>query len=220
MIQSTTLKFLSSLQKNNNRNWFEANRSAYEYAKQDIILFTDEVIKKIAAFDLPIANLRAKDCTFRINRDVRFSKDKSPYKNNMAAYFNRAGKKGSGAGYYVHIEPGKSFAAAGLWMPPAEDLAKIRQEIDYNYKDLKKILSASGFKKQFPAGLEANDTLSRPPKGYDENNPAIGYLKMKSFIVSRKFSDKEVLSQDFVAELGKTFKAARPVIDFINRSLD
>ena len=220
MIQSTTLKFLSSLQKNNNRNWFEAHRTAYEEAKQDIILFTDEVIKKIAAFDLPIANLRAKDCTFRINRDVRFSKDKSPYKNNMAAYFNRAGKKGAGAGYYVHIEPGKSFAAAGLWMPPAEDLAKIRQEIDYNYKDLKKILSAAGFKKLFPASLEANDTLSRPPKGYDENNPAIGYLKMKSFIVSRKFSDKEVLSQDFVNELGKTFKAAKPVIDFINRSLD
>jgi uncharacterized protein (TIGR02453 family) len=104
----------------------------------------------------------------------------------MAAYFNRAGKKGAGAGYYVHIEPGKSFAAAGLWMPPAEDLAKIRQEIDYSYKDLKKILSAAGFKKLFPAGLEANDTLSRPPKGYDENNPAIGYLKMKSFIVSRQ----------------------------------
>jgi uncharacterized protein (TIGR02453 family) len=101
-------------------------------------LFTDEVIKKIAAFDLPIANLRAKDCTFRINRDVRFSKDKSPYKNNMAAYFNRAGKKGSGAGYYVHIEPGKFCpTAAGLMDATGKDLWN-RQEIDYNYKDLKK----------------------------------------------------------------------------------
>ncbi len=143
MLQPSTLKFLTGLQKNNNKAWFEKNRNAYEEAKADFLAMVEKLIPGIAGFDPTIADQLAKNCTFRINRDVRFSKNKSPYKNNMAAYFNKAGKKGNGAGYYLHIEPGKSFAAAGIWQPEPADLAKIRQEIDYNINDWKKIFMES-----------------------------------------------------------------------------
>ncbi len=220
MLQPSVVKFLSTLQKNNNKPWFDEHRKEYEKVKSEFLLFVDELIGAISGFDGSVASLKAKDCIFRINRDVRFSKNKSPYKNNMAAYFNRAGKKGPGAGYYIHIEPGKSFAAAGLWMPEAEDLAKIRQEIDYYYDEWKKTISAASFKKMFPGGMEAGDKLIRPPKGYSEENPAIEYLKMKSFIVSRAFTDKEIVSNGFVKEVALLFKTAKPMMDFINRSLD
>ena len=220
MLQPAVLKFITSLQKNNNKPWFDEHRSEYENAKSSFLLFVEELKMAISIFDPAIGQLEAKHCTFRINRDVRFSKDKRPYKNNMAAYFNKAGKKGNGAGYYVHIEPGKSFAAAGIWMPPGEDLAKIRQEIDYYLVDWKKIIGNSGFKKQFPQGIDTQEKLTRPPKGYDEENPAIVWLKMKNFIASRSFTDKELTSKDFVKELAKTFKTVKPLVDFINRSLD
>ncbi|HEX2684688.1 MAG TPA: DUF2461 domain-containing protein, partial [Ferruginibacter sp.] len=109
MLQQSTLKFLKDLQKNNNRNWFEAHRGSYEQARADVIEMVEQLIKGIASFDEPIGKLEAKQCMFRINRDVRFSKNKDPYKSNMSAYFNKDGKKGAGAGYYIHIEPGKSF---------------------------------------------------------------------------------------------------------------
>src|SRR3978361_1993450 len=119
MLQLTTIKFLQELQKNNNKPWFEENRNKYESAKADLQNFVGRLIPGIAKFDEPIGNLAVKDCTFRINRDVRFSKDKSPYKSNMAAYFSRGGKKASVAGYYFHCEPGKSYAAGGFLRPHA-----------------------------------------------------------------------------------------------------
>jgi uncharacterized protein (TIGR02453 family) len=219
MLQLSTLKFLKDLQKNNNRPWFEAHRKQYELAKEDFLLFTEKLIAGIAAFDKPIAVLKAKECTFRINRDVRFSKDKSPYKNNIAGYFNRNGKKGNGAGYYLHIEPGKSFAAGGIWMPEPKDLIKIRQEIDYSFDDWKKILSNPSFKKTFTEGIKG-EALVRPPKGYDEDNPAIQYLKQKSFIVSKPFTDAQVQSKTFVKDVASTFKAMKPLIDFINAAVE
>src|SRR6476659_4928251 len=145
MLQSSTLKFLKDLKKNNNRPWFEAHRKQYETAKEDFLSFAEKLIAGIAVFDPPIAQLKAKDCTFRINRDVRFSKDKSPYKNNIAGYFNRNGKKGNGAGYYLHVEPGKSFAAGGMWQPEPNELAKIRQEIDYSFDDWTKVIGNTAF---------------------------------------------------------------------------
>ena len=117
MLQPSTLQFLTGLKKNNNKSWFEQHRKQYELAREDFHLLVGTAIKSIAGFDAPIGNLSAKECVFRINRDVRFSKDKRPYKNNMAGYFNKGGKKSNGAGYYLHIEPGKSFAAGGIWMP-------------------------------------------------------------------------------------------------------
>ena len=219
MLQPLTIKFLKDLQKNNNKPWFDEHRKQYDIAKTDFLLLVSALIKSIAAFDPPIAALAEKNCIFRINRDVRFSKNKSPYKNNMAGYFNKDGKKGNGSGYYLHIEPGKSFAAGGTWMPLPVDLAKIRQEVDYDFADWRYITNRAEFKKQFKNGLDTADILQRPPRGYDENNPAIQIIKLKSFVVRRSFSDAEVLDKHFVREVTKTFRAMKPMIDFLNKAI-
>lgn len=218
MLQPSTLKFLKDLKKNNNKPWFDEHRKQYENSKADILVLTTQMINAIAIFDKPIGILQPKNCTFRINRDVRFSKNKDPYKSNMAAYFNKDGKKGIGAGYYLHIEPGKSFAAGGVWVPEPAVLAGIRQEIDYNYKEWQNIIKNKSFVKTFTAGIEG-DALVRPPKGYDENNPAIDFIKMKSFIVSKTFTDAEVQNKNFVKNIAGSFVAMKPVIDFINVAL-
>ena len=219
MIPPTSLKFLTALKKNNNRTWFELHRKQYETVKADFLSLVQQVIAGIATFDSSIGVLEAKKCTFRINRDVRFSKNKDPYKNNLAAYFNKDGKKGNGAGYYLHMEPGKSFAAGGIWMPEPGVLASIRQEIDYSFDEWKNIVTGKGVKKIFSDGIKG-DVLSRPPKGYDETNRAIEYLKMKSFIVSRPFTDIELQNKLFIKDVTKTFLAMKPLIDFLNTSLE
>lgn len=219
MLQSATLKFLKDLKKNNNKPWFDEHRKQYEQAKEDVVVLTEQLIKAITIFDPPIGHLKAKECMFRINRDVRFSKNKQPYKNNIAAYFNRNGKQGIGAGYYLHMEPGQSFAAGGIWMPEPKDLAKIRQEIDYSFDDWKKIMSNAAFKKTFTEGI-TGESLIRPPKGYDESNPAIEFLKHKSFIVTKPFTDAELQSKTFVKEVANTFKTMKPLIDFLNAAVE
>ena len=215
-----TLQFLKDLAKNNNKAWFDINRSKYELAKADIQSMVSELISSISIFDPPIGNLAVKECTFRINRDVRFSKNKSPYKTNMSSYYSKGGKKASVAGYYFHFEPGKSYAAGGFYSPAPEELSKIRQEIDYSLDDWGIILSQKKFKKFFPDGVDGIESLVRPPKGYDENNPAIHYLKMKHFIVSRPFSDAEVQSKTLVKDLAATFSVIKPMIDFLNTAIE
>lgn len=220
MLQSTTIKFLKDLEKNNNKPWFDEHRKIYEAAKADLQTMVGKLIPAIAAFDEPIGTLQVKDCTFRINRDVRFSKNKSPYKNNMAAYFSRGGKKANVAGYYFHCEPGKSYAAGGFYSPMPAELAKIRQEIDYSFDEWKKIITNKTFKKYFPEGIDGIESLVRPPKGYDENNPAIHYLKMKHFIVSKPFTDAELQSKTLVKDVAKVFETMKPMIDFLNRAVE
>jgi uncharacterized protein (TIGR02453 family) len=220
MLQLSTFKFLKDLKKNNNKPWFDENRKQYELAKADFYLTVDKIIEGIAKFDEPIGALKAKDCAFRINRDVRFSKDKSPYKTNMGASITQGGKKINGAGYYFHCEPGQSFAAGGFYMPETPQLAKIRQEIDYNFDEWKKIVENKTFKKYFTNGIEGIETLSRPPKGYDENNPAIEYLKMKGFIISRPFTDAELQDKNTLKEITRTFEAMKPIIDFLNKAVE
>lgn len=218
MLQPSTLKFLKDLKKNNNRPWFEEHRKQYETAKTDFYSFVDELIAGIATFDKPIGSFKAKDCVFRINRDVRFSKDKRPYKNNMSAYFNKAGKKSELGGYYVHIEPGTAFVAGGLWQPEPPVLAGIRQEIDYSFDEWKKIIGNATFKKTFPEGVTSEIILTRPPKGYEVDNPAIEFLKMKSFVVRAPISDTVIQSKGFVKEVVKIMQAMKPMIDFLNRA--
>ncbi len=220
MLPIDTLKFLKSLQNNNNKNWMDEHRTEYENARNNFSEFVTKLIKGVSKFDTSISALLAKDCTFRINRDIRFAKDKRPYKNNFAAYLNKGGKKGEGAGYYIHIEPGKSFIAAGIWMPEPATIAKIRQEIDYNFKEWNQILNSAGFKKRFTNGLDNNDSLSRPPKGYTADNPAVEFLKMKSFIARQTFTDKEVTDKNFLEIISKSFETIKIMIHFINRSLD
>ncbi|MFN8250941.1 MAG: DUF2461 domain-containing protein [Ferruginibacter sp.] len=220
MLQPPTFKFLKDLKKNNNKPWFDEHRKQYEAAKADFYQLVDAVIAGIISFDGSVAHLKAKDCAFRINRDVRFSKDKSPYKTNMGAFISKGGKKINSAGYYIHIEPGQAFIAGGFYMPDAPQLAKIRQEIDYSFDAWKKIVTDKGFKKIFEKGVEGIEVLSRPPKGYDETNPAISYLKMKSFIVSREITDKALQDKTAVKEIIKTMAAMKPMISFLNEAVD
>jgi uncharacterized protein (TIGR02453 family) len=220
MLQVSTLKFLKDLKKNNNKPWFEKNKSVYLDAKEDMDLFVGQVIEGFGKTDPEIATLHPKDCTYRIYRDVRFSPDKTPYKTHMGAYLNKGGKKVPTAGYYLHIEPGGSMAGGGLWMPLAPELNKVRQEIDYNLAEWTKILADRNFRKNFAEGLEQEDILTRPPKGYDDQNPAIGYLKLKSFIVTRSFTDAEVQSKTFLKEILKTFTSMTAFVRFLNQATE
>ncbi len=219
MIQKATIDFLKALDKNNNKPWFDEKRDLYEAAKENIQDLTGKLIPAIAEFDDAIGSLQIKDCTFRINRDVRFSKNKTPYKTNMAAYFSRGGKKANVAGYYFNCEPGKSFAAGGFYSPMPIELGKIRQEIDYNVDEWNKILGNKVFKRNFPDGIDGIATLIRPPKGYTEDNPAITYLKMKHFIASKSFTDEELNSKTLVKDIANVFAAIKPLVDFLNRSI-
>jgi len=220
MLKSATLKFLKDLKKNNNKPWFEAHRKEYEAGKSDFAAFIQNVIDKHSKNDTTIKSIVAKDCMFRINRDVRFSKDKSPYKTNMGAYINRGGKKSVFAGYYFHCEPGQSFVGGGLWMPMPPELSKVRQEIDYNLDTFKKIVTSKKFKAVYKdLSHESEYVLSRVPKGYEPTNPAAEYLKMKSYVSMTSLKDSDLTSKELVKKTTTAFEALQPLIDFLNESL-
>ena len=169
----------------------------------------------MTAIDADLGSLKGKNCVFRINRDIRFSKDKSPYKNNYGGYLTKGGKNYPGGGHYIHIQPGNSFVGGGVWEPPTTMLKNIRQEIDYNFNEFNEIVNSPQFKSVF--SQVDGDKLVRPPKGYDESNPAIAYLKMKSFVVSKHFTDKEVTAPNFMAKVIEVFSAQKPMLDFLDR---
>ena len=222
MLQSSTIKFLKDLKKNNNRPWFEKNRKVYEEAKADFAKFIQAVIDQHGKKDTSIKSLVAKDCLFRINRDVRFSKDKSPYKSNFGASINKGGRKAeNSAGYYFHLEPGGSFAGGGIWMPMPDELKKVRQEIDYNFADFKKIIGSKKFKSVYgDLSKSAEYTLSRVPKGYEPDNPAAEYLKLKSYVAMMKITDTDLSSKMLVKKTIAAFEALQPLIEFINESMN
>lgn len=212
------LKFLKDIAKNNNREWFEKNKPRYLEAKQQFEDFLEALHKEFLKFDEGLAGLNPRKLGFRIYRDVRFSKDKSPYKINMGAGFSPGGKMMQEPGYYIHIEPGKSFVAGGMYMPSPENLAKIRQEIDYNSKSFLKILNDKMFKKYFK-GLDDFDKLKTMPKGYPKDHPQIEYLKHKSYIVSHSFTDKEVYDKKFIAAIGAAAKNIKKLNDFLTHAI-
>lgn len=218
MLKPSTLKFIKDLKKNNNKAWFDDNRKKYEDAKADFICFVENLIAAVSKFDPAVSSLKPKECIFRINRDVRFSKDKSPYKTNMGTYINPGGKKANTPGYYFHCEPGQNFAAGGLYVPEPAVLAKVRQEIDYNFDEWKKIISNKHFKKYFPK-IDGIEILSRPPKGYGSDNPAIEFLKMKSFIVSTPLTDAQLTNKGLIKELSSIFETMKPMINFLNQAM-
>lgn len=222
MLQTATIRFLKELKKNNNKPWFDLHRKAYEAAKADFASFIQQVIDQHGKKDATIKNIVAKDCLFRINRDVRFAKDKSPYKTNFGASINKGGRKAfNSAGYYFHLEPGGSFTGGGIYMPMPDDLKKVRQEIDYNFKEFKKILSSSAFKSVYgDLDRSAEYTLSRVPKGYEADNPAAEYLKLKSFIGMVQVKDMDLTSKDLLKKTTAAFSALQPLIEFVNTSLD
>ena len=221
MLQNSTIKFLKNLSKNNNKPWFDANRKQYENAKTDFTGFIQTIIDKHGKKDESIAHLKAKDCMFRINRDVRFSKDKSPYKNNMGAYINKGGKKSLSGGYYFHCQPGQSFVGGGLWMPMPPELGKVRQEIDYNFDAFKKIIGSKKFKSVYnDLSRNTEYILTRVPKGYEADNPAAEYLKLKSFVSMTSIKDAELNSKDLSKKVLTAFEALQPLLEFINESVE
>jgi uncharacterized protein (TIGR02453 family) len=221
MLQISTIKFLKDLKKNNNKPWFDANRKRYEEAKKDFENFIQQVIDTLGKKDKTIAGIKAKDCLFRINRDIRFSKDKSPYKTNFGASINKGGKKAfSTAGYYFHLEPGQCFVGGGMYQPEPDVLKKVRQEIDYNFKAFNKIIGAKKFKALYgDLDKSAEFTLSRVPKGYESDNPAAKYLKLKSYIAFFQIKDDELFARNLVKNTAEAFSVLQPLLDFINESL-
>src|SRR5450432_4080600 len=220
MLQSATLKFLKGLEKNNNKPWFEKNRSAYEDAKADFAGFIQTIIDKHCKKDESIKDLKAKDCIFRINRDVRFAKDKSPYKNNFGASINRGGKKSVYAGYYFHCQPGETFVGGGLWVPMPADLKKVRQEVDYCFDEFKKIIGSKKFKTVYVDLIKNEGTsLVKVPQGFDKDHPAAEYIKLKSFIAMKKLDDTAITSKDLVKTTLEAFDTLQPLLAFLNRAL-
>ena len=219
-MKTSTFKFLKDLKKNNNKTWFEKNKSGYLDAKDDVGHFVEQLIEGLGKIDADIAPLHVKDTTYRIYRDIRFSSDKTPYKTHMGAFLNKGGKKVPTAGYYFHAQPGKSMAGGGLWMPMPPELSKVRQEIDYNLAEWTKMLGDRKFKRYFPEGLDKEEILSRPPKGYDAENPAIEFLKLRSFVVTRTLTDAQMTSPSILKEVLNTFASMKAFVNFLNRALE
>jgi len=215
-IRKTTLEFLNGLKYNNNRDWFLKNQSGYKEAKNNFESFVQELINEVIAFDPILKGLEVKNCIFRINRDVRFSNDKSPYKTNFGAFIVRGGKKNGDkfAGYYFHIEPGDSMIAGGAYMPPAPWLSAIREKIDENPEELIEIMDKKDFSKYF--GKIDGEKLKKAPKGYPPDHPYIDLLKLKSYLVINQVSDDVVVSPDYFHHVINVFKAMKPLNDFLN----
>lgn len=217
-MESSTFSFLQNLNENNNKTWFDANRKMYEAARTDFEKLVQTILDKLAVWEEGFTAQRAKDCIFRIHRDVRFSKNKEPYKANFGAVFSKNGKKDIGAGYYLHLEPGKSFVGGGIWQPEKDVLKKIRQEIDYNFSEFEGIISEKKFKSVFQK--IDGEPLKRPPLGYDDSNPAIAYLKLKSFTVGARMDDAAFIRKDASEKVVSIFQTMQPFIFFLNRAVE
>lgn len=214
MNTETILHFLHQLAANNNRDWMTANKSFYLEAKEAFVDLIQELIQKIAVFDPTVTDLQPKDCIFRINRDVRFSKNKAPYKINFGAAIAPGGKKSVVPGYYFQIQPdNQSFTAGGAYMPPSNYLKSIRQEIDYNAESFASILNEPSFKRFFPR-LEG-ERLKTAPRGYSEDNPAIEWLRQKSFIVFHNISDDQIRKDGLVDQVIEQFRTLHPLNEFL-----
>lgn len=211
-IEKSTFSFLKSLSKNNNREWFNKNKQHYLDAYENMIAFADALLHEMRKHD-NIETISGKASLFRIYRDLRFSKDKSPYKTYWAGSFKRATKKLRG-GYYFQIGPGESLAAGGFFSPNKDDLKRIRQEIDLNFADWKKLLSNKSITKTF--GPLKGEKLSTVPRDFAKDSAGIEYIKHKQFYFERKFTDKEVLSPQFLKELNQTFKNLCPYFDYMS----
>jgi uncharacterized protein (TIGR02453 family) len=218
MLQAATFKFLKDLKKNNNKEWMDSNRKVYENAKADFLLFTQTLLEGIATFDTSIveAKIEPKSCISRLNRDIRFSKDKTPYKTNFFALISRGGKKSNFAAYYFQLEPGGSFSGGGVYMPMPPELFKFRQEIDYNLEDWKGIINNKIFKKTFANGVQSPENLVRVPKGFEADSPSSEFLKMKGFYSVKPITDEILQSKTGINTVLQTFETAQPLINFLN----
>jgi len=213
------LDFIKELKEHNDRDWFQKNERLYRNAKAEFDGFIDALIPRLREFDGTIDLITAKDCTFRIYRDVRFSHDKAPYKTNFGAYIARGGKKSMMAGYYVHAEPGASMLAGGMHLPPPENLRKLRDEIYYNWEEFQAIMSHKEFRKYYDS-FDPEYKLLKAPKGYPSDFPGIEWLKFKSLAVWHDVSDPLLSSPDYLDYALEAFHKLLPLNRFFNRSLE
>jgi uncharacterized protein (TIGR02453 family) len=219
MIQAQTLDFLKELVDNNNREWFQANKERYDKARENLIELTTSLISKVHQIDPGVsADLDPKKSVMRIYRDIRFSKNKTPYKSNFGVSIPSHGLKLGGVEYYLQIQPGKSFIAGGYWMPEAEHLKAIRQEIDYNAADLKKIIDEPGFVKLF-GEFRKQEQLKTVPRDYNADNENIELLKLKSFVVFHQLIDKEVQSATAAEDIAGLCSKIYPLNVFLKNAI-
>ncbi|MFV8364291.1 DUF2461 domain-containing protein [Flavobacterium sp. ZT3P35] len=220
MLSKDTLQFIDDLKANNNRDWFLDNKKRYEAFKKDYQLLVADLLDAMKPLDPSLEMLEVKNCTFRINRDIRFSKDKTPYKSHLGIWLSSGAKGLNRSGYYIHLENGSSFIAGGLYCPEANDLKKMRKEIAYFHEDLEAILNEKEFKKEFnDFDRDEKNTLKNPPRGYEKEHPAIDLLKLKSFESSQKINFSTAGTKDFVTTVSEKLILLKPLNDFINRAL-
>lgn len=219
MLSKNILLFLSDLKENNYKEWFHENKARYQTAKKEFEQFLTHVIADISQFDSSVKNLEPKHCIFRINRDIRFSNDKSPYKTNFGGFIVPGGKNAGYAGYYIHIEPESCFLAGGIYMPPPDRLKAVRTEIYENTEDFKKILNDKIFKKHFKE-ISSEDQLKTAPKGFPKDFEDIDLLKHKHYTVMKQIEDTLIFSEKFADEVHETFKALYPFNSFINEAIN
>jgi len=208
------LNFLLELKENNNKEWFDQNRDRYQECRKKVLFLTELIIHEVGKFDSEIGNLAAKDCVFRIFRDVRFSNDKTPYKTNMGSFIAKGGRKSFSAGYYVHIEPGASFVGGGSYCPPADALKAMRTEIFDHPEEFKQLVRSESFRKVYPEFYD--DKLKTAPKGF----PDIDLLKYKSFAFGSSIDDSVVASDSYVTKIVGSLKELYPVNRFLNEAIE
>lgn len=212
---TSSFEFITKLNNNNNRDWFNANKEEYIVAHDQVIQFADELLAFMNQHD-NIETPSGKKSLYRIYRDVRFSKDKTPYNTHWSGGFRRGTAELRG-GYYFKLKPGESILAGGFWGPNPADLKRIREEINANDQEMRDIIATPDFKKFF--GELKGEQVKTAPKGYDKDHPAIDLLRYKQFIFTRSFSDKEVLSSEFAHQVNDTFKQLRPFFDYMSAVL-
>lgn len=220
MLDKGTLKFFTELAENNDRTWFMAHKSDYDKIHQQAISFASYWIEEIGKIEPLVLDNDPKKSIFRIYKDVRFSKDKTPYKTHLGMAVGRGGRTAKWAGWYFHIEPGnKSFVGAGKWMPEANELKAIRQEIDYNLDQFLSIVDDPIIVENFGA-LNREYALKNAPKDYPIDHPAIEHLKLKCFFFSKNYTDEEVLQSDFIQKVSEDSKLLNPFVQFLNGALE
>lgn len=216
-IRQSTLNFLSDLKLHNDKEWFVNNRKRYDDARTNFESFVQALIDDIEIFDPILKDLEAKSCMYRINRDIRFSNDKTLYKTHLGAFIVRGGKNNGNrfAGYYFHVEPGgNSMIAGGAYIPPTPWLTAIREKISDEGDRLVKIIKGKEFVSLF--GELDGERLKTVPKGYQRDHPYIELLKLKSFLAVRMLSDKEILSPGCLSFVTRAAKLIKPLNDFLN----
>ncbi|HMH21048.1 MAG TPA: DUF2461 domain-containing protein [Puia sp.] len=215
VIQKESIDFLKKLSKNNNREWFNTHKEKYLLARDNIIGFADALLLEMNKHD-KIETMSGKESLFRIYKDVRFSKEKTPYNTHWSGAFKRAGKKLRG-GYYFKFKPGESILVGGFWGPEPPDLKRIRQDIDFNYKSWRKLLAEKTLVKTFEK--MTGEKISSAPRGYAKDHPAIGLLRYKQFLLQHAFTDEELYSPGFLNKANGVFKKMRPFFNYMSEVL-